>query len=117
VRIDELARDRAQLLAEARDRFQTNSPWWLDSKELNERAEEEQADRCEEDPWQELIMSWAEGRLEVSIQNVLTQCIEKPRAQWTQQDRNRVARCLRTMGWRRHRVGPRGDREWRYKRP
>jgi hypothetical protein len=38
-------------LAEARDRFQTNSPWWLDSKELNERAEEEQADRCEEDPF------------------------------------------------------------------
>ena len=90
--------------------------WWLDSKELNERAEEEQADRCEEDPWQEPITVWTESRTEVSISAVLTSCIEKPKCQWTQQDKNRVARCLRVMGWRRHKAGPRGQREWRYRR-
>ena len=93
IKIEELARDRDQLWAEARDRFRDGSPWWLDSRELTALAEEEQADRCEEDPWQELISAWIEGRTDASIPEVLTQCINKPVPQWTQQDRNRVARC------------------------
>jgi predicted P-loop ATPase len=117
IKIDALARDHDQIWAEARERFRAGAAWWLDSRELNDRAKEEQADRCEEDPWQEPITSWAESRTEVSISDVLTSCIDKPKGQWTQQDRNRVARCLRAMSWCRHRVGPRGGREWRYKRP
>jgi predicted P-loop ATPase len=117
IEIEELARDRDQLWAEARHRFESSSPWWLDSRELNEQAREEQSDRCEEDPWQELITAWIEDRADVSISDILTQCIDKPKAQWTQGDRNRVARCLRASNWRRHKVGRRGEREWRYKRP
>jgi predicted P-loop ATPase len=117
IRIDELARDRDQLWAEARERFRAGAPWWLDSTELNEQAAEEQAQRCEEDPWQELIQHWVESRTEVSITDVLADCIDKPKANWTQQDRNRVSRCLRAIGWRRHKAGPRREREWRYRRP
>jgi predicted P-loop ATPase len=114
--IEDLARDRDQLWAEARDRFRAGAPWWLESRELTAHAEEEQADRCEEDPWQELITSWVEGRTDASISEILSQCINKPVPQWTQQDRNRIARCLRAIGWVRHKTGPRGGREWRYKR-
>jgi predicted P-loop ATPase len=117
INTEDLARDRDQLWAEAHDSFRAGSPWWLDSRELTARAEEEQADRCEEDPWQELISSWLENRTDASSSEILTLCIEKPKAQWTQQDKNRIARCLRAMGWCRHKVGPRGGREWRYKRP
>jgi hypothetical protein len=46
---------------------------------------------------------------------VLDACINKPAAQWTQQDLNRVARSLIAMRWERFRAGPRGDREWRYR--
>ena len=37
------------------------------------------------------------------------------RGRWTQSDQNRVARCLKVLGWERH-CGPRPLREWRYRR-
>jgi predicted P-loop ATPase len=117
INTEDLTRDRDQLWAEARDSFRADSPWWLETRELTAHAEEEQADRCEEDPWQEPISSWTESRADASISEILGQCIDKPVPQWTQQDRNRIARCLRAMGWVRHKTGPRGGREWRYKRP
>ena len=115
IRIDDLRRDRDQLWAEARQRFMAGEPWWLDPGHLMEQAEEEQACRCDEDPWQELIASWAASRVDVSISEVLSLCLEKPRAQWTQMDKTRIARCLTSMGWRRHKTGPRAQREWRYR--
>jgi len=115
IRIDDLRRDRDQLWAEARQRFMAGEPWWLDPVHLMEQAEEEQACRCDEDPWQELIASWAASRVDVSISEVLSLCLEKPRAQWTQMDKTRIARCLTSMGWRRHKTGPRAQREWRYR--
>jgi predicted P-loop ATPase len=113
INIEELGQGRDQLWAEARDRFKEGSPWWLDSKDLSDLAEEEQSERCEEDLWQETIVHWSESRDDVSISDILTSCIGKPKAQWNPQDRNRVARCLRSLGWVRHRVGPRKDRQWR----
>lgn len=115
IHIDELQRDRDQLWAEARDRFLSGEPWWLDSSELIEQAEAEQAYRCEDDPWQERIASWIESRSDVSISEILTSRIEKPCAQWTQSDKTRVARCLTALGWQRYKSGPRAKREWRYR--
>lgn len=116
IKIQELARDRNQLWAEARYRFMEGSAWWLDSRELNEQAADEQAERCEEDPWHESIQQWCEGRTTVSVHEILTSCIKKLKEHWTQMDLNRVARCLRKMGWRRHRIGPRKERQWVYTR-
>jgi predicted P-loop ATPase len=115
IHIDELQRDRDQLWAEARERFLSDEPWWLDSSELIEQAEAEQAYRCEDDPWQEKIASWIESRSDVSITEILTSRIEKPCAQWTQSDKTRVARCLTALGWQRYKSGPRAKREWRYR--
>jgi predicted P-loop ATPase len=50
VDIDHLARDRDQLWAEAKLRFDAGAVWWLDSSELMDAAAEEQADRFEGDP-------------------------------------------------------------------
>lgn len=48
--IDALARDRDQLWAEAKVRFDAGSPWWLESLELVNEAAEVQAARFEDDP-------------------------------------------------------------------
>jgi predicted P-loop ATPase len=115
--VDALAEVRDQLWAEATYLYFDGKPWWLDSVSLNREAAEEQADRYEGDPWDELILEWADLRESVSIAEVLTNCLEKKKDMWTQWDRNRVARCLRAHGWTRYRVGVRGSRDWRYRRP
>ena len=115
--VDALAEVRDQLWAEATYLYFDGKPWWLDSVELTREATQEQADRYEGDPWDELILAWAESRESVSIADVLTLCLEKKKDQWTQLDKIRVARCLRAHGWKRFNSGPRGAREWRYERP
>ena len=51
------------------------------------------------DPWEEVIARWAEDRRSVSIGEVLSRCLDKPQALWTQVDKNRVVRCFRALGW------------------
>jgi len=115
--IDDLARDRGQLWAEALTRYRAGSPWWLDSVELNRQAAEVQSERYDGDPWDEVILKWIDGRQSVSIPEILAQCIQKKVDMWTQSDRHRVARCLKSSGWERYFSGPRGAREWRYRPP
>jgi hypothetical protein len=79
-------------------------------------AELERVDRPNHDPWEKQMEGWAIDRDTISVTEVLASCIGKPKTQWTQADKNRVARSLRALGWKRfqHRHGP--SREWRYRR-
>jgi predicted P-loop ATPase len=132
--IEELARDRDQLWAEAVVRYRAGSVWWLDSIELNQMAGREQSDRYEGDPWDDLIAPWLENPARkhdatghplepftsdtdsVTVTDVLTHCIGKRPDQWTQADKKRVGRSLGVSGWGRYRAGARNSREWRYRR-
>jgi predicted P-loop ATPase len=114
--IDRLARDRDQLWAEAKARFERGCVWWLETTELVDLATVEQADRYEGDPWEEVIAHWAEDRRSASIGEVLSRCLDKPQALWTQIDKNRVARCFRALGWERYRERQGARLEWRYRR-
>jgi predicted P-loop ATPase len=113
--IEDLARDRDQLWAEAVVRYRAGERWWLDTAELNIAAEQEQADRYEGDAWDGPIAAWIEGRQSVSIDEVLEVCLNKAKSTWTQSDKTRVARSLRALGWERYKAGPRAGREWRYR--
>ena len=111
-----LARDRDQLWAEAKARFEAGSVWWLDTAELIQLASDQQVDRYEGDPWEEVIAPWLETRSSVSISEVLEKCLAKPQAQWTQTDKIRAARCLRAQGWQRYRERLGSRLEWRYRK-
>ena len=100
IAVETLARDRDQLWAEAKARFEAGSVWWLDTAELIQLASDQQVDRYEGDPWEEVIAPWIETKSSVSISEVLEKCLAKPQAQWTQTDKIRAARCLRAQGWR-----------------
>ena len=116
ITVDELARDRDQLWAEAKARFDSGEPWWLDTAELVRMASDQQLERYETDPWEEVIAPWIEDCPSVSIREVLEKCLQKPHALWTQTDKNRAGRCLRALGWERYRER-RGSRlEWRYRK-
>jgi putative DNA primase/helicase len=78
--IDELARDRNQLWADATVRFNSGAPWWLETAELIHLAADQQIERYEGDPWEEVIGPWLEARSSTSISEVLERCLQKPRS-------------------------------------
>jgi predicted P-loop ATPase len=114
--VDELAHDRDQIWAEAKARFDAGAVWWLESAELVQMAADQQMDRYEGDPWEEVIAPWVESRSSVSISEVLEKCLQKLQALWTQTDKNRAARCLRALGWERYRERHGTRLEWRYRK-
>jgi predicted P-loop ATPase len=61
IEIDELARDRDQLWAEAKIRFDSGAAWWLDKPELVQMASDQQIERYEGDPWEEVISPWLDA--------------------------------------------------------
>ena len=114
--VESLARDRDQLWVEAQAKFDAGVVWWLETAELVQMASDQQTDRYEGDPWEEVIGPWVESRASVSIGEVLERCLEKAHALWTQSDKNRAARCLRALGWERYREREGSRLAWRYRK-
>ena len=126
--VDELARDRDQLWAEAVVAYRAGVRWWLDTPELNAQAEDEQSARYEGSAWDDLILAWAAERVamgndSVSTAQVLEGCIQKRIGEWTKSDEMRVAAALSRAKWKRYRdyaagalAGLTGG-QWRYKPP
>jgi predicted P-loop ATPase len=136
--LDNLANDRNQLWAEARARFLRGDPWWLETRELDQLAAEQQAERYQGDAWEDLIAEWLENSIQwsdngfrervrhtvprgqplhdVSVREALEQAIGLERGRWTQADQNRVVRCLTTMGFKLQWSRRGGHRGKRYRR-
>lgn len=132
--IDSLERDREQIWGEAVARYQDGSIWWLAEQHIIEAAEAEQRARYEEDPWDDSIAVWLEDpqqardehghssfdpdfvstKQSVTITDILKHCIGKDQQFWTQTDKNRVGRSLRTAGWelRKVRIGEKTTWSW-----
>jgi len=100
--IPALADTRDQLWAEARARYDQGKPWWLETKELNGVAAEQQAARLLQDPWQGTIGSYlagTEAKKGVSVDELLAH-LGIPLQDRDQRDANRVAACLKVVGWK-----------------
>ena len=124
VDLEALSQNRSQLWAEARERFRHGDPWWLHTRELDQLAAEQQAERYQGDAWEDIIAEWLDNNVrwadngyhervrqtsprsqplqDVSVREVLEQAIGIERGRWTQGDQNRVVRCLTTMGFKLH---------------
>jgi predicted P-loop ATPase len=111
-----IARDRDQLWAEAVALFNAGTPWWLTDAATISLARHEQANRYVDDPWQAPIAEYLKDIGDVSVQDILRHVLFLDTGKWTQGEQNRVARCLKTLGWHRYR-GERPAREWRYRPP
>ena len=88
----------------------------METIELVHIAAEQQIERYEGDPWEEVIGPWLEARSNTSISEVLERCLQKPQGLWSQMDKNRGARCLRALGWERYRERDGSRLEWRYRK-
>jgi predicted P-loop ATPase len=99
--LDGLLRDRDQIWAEARVRYGAGFKWWLDQAETLATAEQEQAARYREDPWDDVIAFFIRDYDEVTIDQLMREALRIDLNRWTQADANRVASVLRFRGWRR----------------
>lgn len=110
-----LKRDRDQLWAEARTRYESGERWYADTSELRELCEVEQAGRRVVDPWEYEIEDWLvrSRPADLTVRAVLkglglvTENLKGGEAQ-------RVGRCLRSMGYRT--MQPKGRSERLYVR-
>jgi predicted P-loop ATPase len=109
-----IQRDRGQFWAEAVAQLKAGTPWWIVDTSMVDLVRNEQAARYVDDPWQEPIAQFVRSQTDVSVGEVLSNLLIE-RGRWTQADQNRVARCLKVLGWERYR-GARPLREWRYRR-
>lgn len=123
INIEGLKAARDQLWAEAFARYKQGARWWLDDLQLKRAAEREQRARYEADPWEARISEWLDkeprrvvsGHKETTVEYLLESCIQKAVKDWTQQDKNRVARVLRSLKWERYQARDEGRRVWKYR--
>jgi len=98
--LEALRRDRDQLWAEARVRYEQEERWWLDQPQLIQAAKDEQEERYERDPWEGLIDVFLHGDPElVTTTRILSEVINKERGHWTRTDEIRVGIILNRLGW------------------
>lgn len=113
--LDGLERDRDQLWAEAVERYRNGEHWWFEDDRTITAAEEEQALRQRDDPWDALIASWLFSRTDpVTVAEILRDVIKKETSQWNHYDKIRVGSILTRHGC--HKIHPRinGIRQWAY---
>lgn len=106
-----IERDRAQIWAEARMRYEAGSLWYLDTPELEAAAYDQQESRFQLDEWEPRIADFIERCRAVTVGRILQDCLVVPPEKWDKGPQARVGHCLHRLGWVRKRI-QRQDPEW-----
>jgi predicted P-loop ATPase len=112
-----IARARNQLWAEALFCWRQGEPWWLTDRATIELAREAQESRQLADAWDERIADYVRNKDDVSVGEVLQFGLVLEPGKWGHSEQIRVARYLRSKGWKRRRPGAAGQQKWRYFKP
>jgi putative DNA primase/helicase len=108
--IEQLARDRDQIWAEAVHRFREGARWWVEESERELFALEQEL-RYVGDAYEEFIGEWALGKSEFTLAMVLADCLHLEKSKWTRAEQTRVGEVLATLGYvkkdRGHQAKPR----------
>lgn len=105
--IDAIARDRAVLLAEARELYRSGAKWWVDEDDVEAVAvRETQAARLNEHPWSEKIQTYISSLSEftrnegLSAYEVLKDGVGIEIDRVSGRDGQVVGHIMRSLGWR-----------------
>lgn len=122
INIQGLVEARDSLWAQAVAAYDQREPYWLNSMELADAARAEQAKRLEQDPWYEAIekhlhqvMSKKESEPSTSVREIMEVVLGIEVQHFQQRDQNRVAKCLKILGWEKYQDWNSGNRRWRYR--
>ena len=112
IRIDELARDRDQLFAEAVARFHAGARWWPDGDFEAATIAPEQEKRYEPDAWEEAVREFLAGKSQTTVLDVARGGLNFSTDRLGTSDQRRIAAALERLGWRRAARGAHGERFW-----
>jgi putative DNA primase/helicase len=96
--IDAIRTNRDQLFAEAVSRFRASEDWW---RMPEEETRAEQQKRYDTDPWIDFIYEFISLRTDVTVPEILIDCLKFDKDRIGKPDQMRVASCLRVIGWKR----------------
>lgn len=88
---------RDQLFAEAVQLFQSGQTWWL----VPDSAADEQEQRRQIDPWQELVLDYSIQKFEVTTSEIMSNCIHIEKSKQSRFDEMRIGNILKKLGWKR----------------
>jgi predicted P-loop ATPase len=114
--LEAVKRDRDQLWAEAFAMYKTGLQWWLTDEETALAVKEQEA-RLEIDEWREPIGQYVADREQITVGAILHGVFGLDGAKWDQRSQNRVANCLKSMGWARCQRRVEGRKTWVYVKP
>ncbi len=113
-----LHRDRDQLWAEAVAAHKTGEAWHIVDEDMKSAAEDDQATRIEQDPWEEVISEWLSQQHNagcISGKEILDRAIGVKPVDMDQKRLRRLGNIMRRLGYERSpcRVGGRVVKGWK----
>jgi hypothetical protein len=129
INLEGLRRDRDQLWAEARARYDAGEPWHLETADLCASATVVQEDRTQHDDWTDIVRRWLRApsipagldsrepldpSLGFTTGDVLIGALGFFADRIEQKHTTRVGHVLRGLHYERRQIRTGSDREWRY---
>lgn len=102
--VSAIERDRDQLWAEAVHCYREGQRWHLDEETLQKIAKAEQDKRFKPSPWLDPIEGHLVGKSEITVSDLLTDCLDIAKAHQSQVHMNDAVRCLQHLGWKQKQV-------------
>jgi hypothetical protein len=116
IAIEDLRRDRGQLLAEAVQHYQRGKSFLL-SEQARKEAQEAQESRYAQDSWEGPISEYVDRNLSVTMEEIFIHALRiEHREKWRRADEVRIGNIMRKLGWKRKRVQIEGVRGYAYVR-
>lgn len=125
--LDAIEHDRAQIWAEAGALYARGEKWWPATWEERKLCNQEQEGRMVAEVWEGKIATYLrdveqgakshQRPFEITVRQVLSDCLAIPAERWDGANSARVGKCLARIGLVFVRRGGTGDRERYYGRP
>jgi predicted P-loop ATPase len=101
--VDALARDRDQLFAEAVTRFHEGAVWWPDRDFERDYIAPQQAERYEQDAWEDAIREFLQTQPRVTVGQVAREALQIGLPKIGTADQRRIGAAMDRCGWGRER--------------
>jgi len=100
IKLDMFNLVKEQIWAEAIHRVKAGELHYIETDDpVYIQATQEQASRFEGHVWEDIISSYVSNKTVVTTEEILIECLVKPRERWSRKDKADIAEVMRGLGW------------------